>query len=144
MATKISKYFALEEFLYSDTANKKGISNIPTEEHLNNIKKLANTILDPIREKLGKPIIINSGYRSKQLNEAVNGSKTSQHCKGQAADIKCKGSKAELFRLIESMIRNKEITVGQLIWEYGTKEEPQWVHISMPYTKVNNILYIFS
>lgn len=144
MATKLSKYFTLEELTYSDTAKQKNISNIPTEEHKQNLQRLANEILDPIREKFGKPIYINSGYRGLKLNSAVGGSKTSQHCNGAAADIRCKGSKAQLFRLIESMIKSGEIKVGQLIWEYGTKQEPRWIHISLPYKKVNNILYIYS
>lgn len=144
MATKLSKYFTLEELTYSDTAKKKNISNIPSEEHKQNLQRLANEILDPIREKFGQPININSGYRGPKLNAAVKGSKTSQHCNGAAADIRCKGSKAKLFKLIESMIKNGEIKVGQLIWEYGTKQEPQWIHVSLPYSKVNNILYIYS
>jgi uncharacterized protein YcbK (DUF882 family) len=144
MSTKISKYFTLEELTYSDTAKQRNISNIPSEEHKKNLQKLALEVLDPIREKFGQPIGINSGYRGPKLNAAVGGSKTSQHCNGAAADIRCKGSKAKLFRLIESMIKNGEIKVGQLIWEYGTKQEPNWIHISLPYTKVNNILYIYS
>lgn len=144
MATKLSKYFTLEELTYSDTAKQKNISNIPTEEHKKNLQKLALEVLDPIREKFGKPIFVNSGYRGPKLNIAVGGSKTSQHCNGAAADIRCNGSKAQLFKLIESMIKSGEIKVGQLIWEYGTKQEPKWIHVSLPYKKVNNILYIFS
>lgn len=144
MATKLSKYFTLEELTYSDTAKQKNISNIPTEEHTKNLQKLALEVLDPIREKFGKPIFINSGYRGPKLNVAVGGSKTSQHCNGAAVDIRCNGSKTQLFRLIESMIKSGEIKVGQLIWEYGTKQEPKWIHVSLPYKKVNNILYIFS
>lgn len=143
MATKLSKYFTLEELTYSTTAEKHKIVNKPDQIHLNNLKKLANEVLDPIREKSGKPILINSGYRGPKLNALVGGSKTSQHCNGAAADIRCKGSKAELFRLIESMIKSGEIKVGQLIWEYGTKQEPQWIHVSLPYSKVNDIRYIF-
>lgn len=143
MATKLSKYFTLEELTYSSTAEQRNINNVPTNEHLQNLKKLAIEILDPIREKLGQPIMVNSGYRSEKLNAAVKGVKTSQHCKGEAADIRCKGSKAKLFRLIESMIKSGEIKVGQLIWEYGTKTEPQWIHVSYPYHKVNDIRYIF-
>jgi hypothetical protein len=143
MATKLSKYFTLEELTYSDTAKKLNINNVPSGEHLIKLKKLANDVLDPIREKYGKPIYVNSGYRCPKLNTAVNGSKTSQHCKGEAADIRCKGSKAELFRLIESMLKNGEIKVGQLIWEYGTKQEPQWIHVSLPYLRINDIRYIF-
>lgn len=143
MATKLSKYFSLEELTYSETAQKLKINNTPNATHLANMKKLANDVLDPIREKYGKPIYVNSGYRCPQLNTAVKGSKTSQHCNGGAADIRCSGSKAKLFKLIESMIKNGEIKVGQLIWEYGTKQEPQWIHVSIPYSKINDIRYIF-
>lgn len=136
IATKISKYFTLEELCYSSTARARGINKIPDGEHRENLIRLTHEILDPIREKLGKAITVNSGYRYPELNKAVNGSQTSQHCNGEAADIRCNGSKAELFRLIESMIHSGEITVGQLIWEYDTRQEPRWIHVSLPYRRV--------
>lgn len=143
MATKISKYFTLEELCESSTARVRRINNIPSGKHKEQLIKLANEVLDPIREKLGKPIFVNSGYRCPALNKAVGGVKTSQHCNGEAADIRCNGSKAELFNLILSMIKSGEIKVGQLIWEYGTKKEPRWIHVSLPYKKVNDVRYIF-
>lgn len=145
MATQITRNFTLEEFIKSDTATARKINNTPDAASRANIERLAKEVLQPIRDKYGKPITITSGYRCKKLNSAVGGSKTSQHMTGAAADIKCTATtKAYLFNLIKEMINNKEIRVGQLIWEYGTKKEPNWVHVSLPYSKVNNILYLYS
>lgn len=141
----LSDNFTLEELISSNTAKAKGINNIPGAIEKQNLKLLAQTVLQPIRDKYGKPISVTSGYRCPKLNSAVGGSKTSQHLKGQAADIKCTAtSKAELFNLIKGMINKGELTVGQLIWEYGTKKEPNWIHVSLPYTKKNQILYLYS
>ena len=141
----LSRNFTLEELISSNTAQAKGIDNIPGAIEKQNLKLLAQTVLQPIRDKYGKPISVTSGYRCPKLNAAVGGSKTSQHLKGQAADIKCTATtKAELFNLIKGMINKGELTVGQLIWEYGTKKEPNWIHVSLPYTKKNNILYLYS
>lgn len=141
----LSKNFTLEELISSNTAKAKGIDNTPGVIEKQNLKLLAQTVLQPIRDKYGKPISVTSGYRCPKLNAAVGGSKTSQHLKGQAADIKCTATtKAELFNLIKGMINKGELTVGQLIWEYGTKKEPNWIHVSLPYTKKNNILYLYS
>lgn len=82
------KHFTFSEFVRSETATKKGIDNaIPNVQVENNIKALVDRVLDPLREFLELPIIINSGYRSPALNRAVGGSKNSQHMYGQAADI---------------------------------------------------------
>ena len=145
MATQLTKNFSLEELTASATAKAKKIDNTPTPQVRANLEKLCKEVLQPIRDKYGKAITVTSGYRSPKLNTAVGGVKTSQHMVGQAADIKCTGtSKAYLFNLIKSMIDKKEIKVGQLIWEYGTKQEPNWIHVSLPYTKVNQILYLYS
>lgn len=141
----MTKNFTLSEFTASATAKAKNIDNTPNEATIANIKKLCETILQPIRDKYGFPIIVTSGYRCKALNDAVKGSKTSQHMTGAAADIKCTHtSRRHLFDLIKKMIDNKEIEVGQLIWEYGTKSEPNWIHVSLPYSKKNQILYFYS
>lgn len=141
---QITKNFTLEELYASNTARAKGIDNTPDSEVKAKLERLAKEILQPIRDKYGHSITVTSGYRCPKLNAAVKGSKTSQHVKGEAADIKCTAtSKAYLFNLIKQMIKNKEITVGQLIWEYGTRKEPSWIHVSLPYRKVNSILYIY-
>ncbi len=145
MATKLSQNFSLEELVASSTAKAKKIDNTPTPEVKANLEKLCKTVLQPIRNKYGRAITITSGYRCPKLNAAIGGVKTSQHVTGCAADIKCTGtSKAVLFNLIKDMIEKGEIKVGQLIWEYGTKKEPNWIHVSLPYSKVNQILYLYS
>lgn len=142
---KLSKNFTYEELIASTTASNKGIDNTPNEDQVAQLKLLCEKVLQPIRDKYNHPIIITSGFRCKALNKAVGGSNTSQHMMGQAADIKCTATtKAYLFNLILSMIKSGEIKVGQLIWEYGTKKEPNWIHISLPYSKVNNILYLYN
>lgn len=145
MATKITKNFTLEELYASSTANRKGINNFPPDNIKKQLIDLA-ALLQKIRDKYGYPIYVNSGYRCLALNNAVGGSKTSQHLKGQAADIVATGGRtnAHLFTVIKGMIDSGELKVGQLIWEYGTKSEPNWVHVSLPYTKVNNVLYLYS
>lgn len=141
---KLSENFTLEELTASTTAANRGIDNTPTEQARKQLERLAKEVLQPIRDAYGHSIVVNSGYRSPKVNAAVGGSKTSQHMKGEAADIRCTAtSKAELFNLIRKMMNDGTITVGQLIWEYGTKKEPQWVHVSLPSsTKKNQILYI--
>ena len=89
---QLSEHLNLAEVTRSETAKRKGISNMPTPEHLENFKNLAINIFEPIRKHFGKPIHISSGYRSKELNTAIGGSLTSQHCSGEAIDIDMDGS----------------------------------------------------
>lgn len=139
--SKYPKYFQLDEFLHSDVALKNRIRNYPTWEAVENLNKLA-LLLDKIREKLGMSITITSGFRSLALNKKIGGSATSQHRKGEAADCECEDNK-KLFDTVKQMIDDGEIEVAQLIWEYGTKKQPEWVHISIPDGKhKNEILYI--
>ena len=143
---KLTKNFTLEELYASATANRKGIDNTPSLSVQQNLKMLAEKILQPIRDEYKHPIIVTSGYRCKALNTAVAGAKTSQHLTGCAADIKCSHtSKAYLFRLILKMIKAGKIQVGQLIWEYGSVDEPNWIHLSLPTaTKKNQVLYLYT
>ena len=136
----LSKNFTLSELTNSSTANYYKVSNTPDRFALENLTKLCNEILQPIRDKWGDSIYVNSGYRSPKVNRLVGGSSSSQHTKGEAADITV-GSKEgnkKLFDMIVQMIDNKEITVGQLIDEKDFK----WLHISLPYRKVNQILHL--
>ena len=136
----LSKNFELTELIYSNAADSYNIENTPGRIELENLKKLCNEILQPIRDKFGKSIYVNSGYRSPKVNRLVGGSSSSQHIKGQASDITV-GSKEgnkKLFDMIVQMIEDKEITVGQLIDEKDYK----WIHISLPYRKVNQILHL--
>lgn len=86
---KISENFELKEFTASDTAKLKGIANNPTPEAVKAIENLVTNLLQPLREKYGKRMVINSGYRCPELNKAVGGESTSQHVKGEAADVAC-------------------------------------------------------
>ena len=87
---KLSKHFSLEEMCRSNTARVRGLPNVPNAEQVKNLKHLCENVLQPLRDHLGKPVVINSGFRSQAVNMAVGGAKNSQHTKGEAADIKCK------------------------------------------------------
>jgi hypothetical protein len=125
---QLSKNLSLSEVTRSETAKRRGISNMPTPEHIENFKKLAEKVFQPIRDHFGKPIRISSGYRSKALNTAVGGSLSSQHCTGEAIDIDMDGTditNAQIFHFIKD-----NLTWDQMIWEFGTDENPDWVHVS--------------
>lgn len=121
------KYFTIKELTKSSTAEAKGINNTPTPEIKANLERLVEKVLDPLREKYGKPIIVNSGYRCPELNKAVGGSKTSDHMNGFSADITASSKKenAILFQIIKD-----NFDFDQLIWEKGNSEYPDWVHVS--------------
>lgn len=116
-------HFTIKELSHSDTALAKGIDNYPTAEAISNLTRLVNNVLDPLREKYGKPIRVSSGYRSAILNRSVNGATSSQHRLGEAADITV-GNKEENKKLFE-IIKN-ELPFDQLIDEKNFS----WVHVS--------------
>jgi zinc D-Ala-D-Ala carboxypeptidase len=87
----ISQHVTLGELIRSETAKRLGISNMPTQEHIENLKAICEHIFEPIRAEFRVPIYISSGYRSKALNKAIKGSATSQHCKGEALDLDVDG-----------------------------------------------------
>lgn len=118
---QLSEHFSLSEFTASNTATKLNIDNTPEEEIIENLKVLAEG-MEKVRELLGAPIKINSGFRNQQLNKAVGGSATSSHMKGFAADFICPGYGTPLK--IVKKIESSGIKFDQCIQE-GT-----WVHIS--------------
>ncbi len=127
---QLSKHLSLAEVTRSETAKRKGISNQPTPEHLENFKLLAEKVFEPIRLHFGSPINISSGYRSLALNKAVGGSKTSQHCSGEAIDIDMDGSSNGITnKMIFDFIKDN-LQFDQLIWEMGNDSNPDWVHVS--------------
>lgn len=99
---QITKNFTLSEFIESDTADRLGIDNTPSEQAVENITLLCTKLLQPLRSLYGKPMYINSGYRCKELNEAVGGVESSQHRQGFAADVRCENPKALLSCLLSS------------------------------------------
>lgn len=117
------KYFSIKEMTKSNTATAKGINNTPDQTVTDNLTKLIETVLDPLREWYGKPIIVNSGYRCEALNKAIGGAKSSQHMLGEAADITV-GSKEENEKLFDYIKDNLEF--DQLINE----SDFSWVHVS--------------
>jgi hypothetical protein len=125
---QLSKNLALAEVTRSETAKRKGISNMPTPEHIENFKKLAENVFQPIREHFGVPIHLSSGYRSKALNTAVGGSLSSQHCTGEAIDIDMDGTSITNKQVFDFIRQN--VNFDQMIWEFGTDANPDWVHVS--------------
>jgi hypothetical protein len=133
---KISAHLSLSEVIRSDSAKRHGIDNTPTAEHLENFKLLAEKVFEPIRAHFGVPIHISSGYRSKALNAFIKGSASSQHCKGEAIDIDMDGSSNGVTNkmIFDFIVSNLEW--DQIIWEFGSDSNPDWVHVS--YTKGKN------
>ena len=130
------KYFTIKELCKSSTATQRGIDNTPNSEIVSNLEQLVDNILDPLREKYGSPIKVNSGYRCEKLNNAVGGSSTSQHRYGLAADITT-GSKLgnkKLFILAQQM----NLPFDQLIDE----KTYSWIHISFSKKPRKQVLHL--
>lgn len=117
------KHFTIEELCRSETAQRKGINNTPTDNVRKNLTALVDNVLDPLRDWYGKPIRVNSGYRCPALNKAVGGVANSQHLTGQAADIDT-DDRAENRKLMKHI--EDSLDFDQLIWENGGA----WVHVS--------------
>lgn len=127
---KLTQNFSLEELTRSDTAERKGIDNSPTAEHIHNLAALCENVLQPLRDKVKHSIRVTSGYRSEKLNNAIGGSKTSEHSFGKAADIKLIIDGENKSELLYLSILEMGIPFRQMIWEFGDEETPSWVHIS--------------
>lgn len=125
---KLSNNFTLSEMTKSQTALRKNIDNTPNDEQMENLKALCVNILEYIRLRFNKPVVINSGFRSKKLNTAMAGSKTSQHMTGQAADIEIPG----VDNLDLAFWISENVEFDQLISEFYTPGDPTsgWVHVS--------------
>jgi zinc D-Ala-D-Ala carboxypeptidase len=120
---KLSEHFTLEELTHSEIAERLGLDNSPTKEVQANLVRLAH-MLEDVRRILGRPIMINSAYRSPKVNEAVGSKPTSQHCIGCAADIRVPGLTPND---IVNLVVKSNIEYDQLIREFDS-----WVHISIP------------
>lgn len=135
---QFTKNFSYDELISSSTAKRLGLDNTPTPEEKEKLRRLAIEILQPIRDAWKSPIIVNSAFRSEQVNKAVGGVKNSQHRLGEAADITIGGKdrNRKLFNFIYKLINQGKIKVGQLIDEYSYS----WIHVSLPRTngKPNN------
>ena len=125
---KISKHISYKEAVKSNTAMRLNIDNTPGAYEITNMNGIAHNIFEPLREWVGGPIKINSFFRCVELNKAIGGSSKSQHCQGRALDIDdTYGHKtnAEMYEWIK-----ENLDFDQMIWEFGTEKNPDWVHIS--------------
>jgi len=127
---QLSKHLSLAEVTRSDSAKRNRISNEPTPAHLENFKLLAEKVFEPIREHFKVPIHISSGYRSAALNKKIGGSLTSQHCSGEAIDIDMDGSASGVTNKQVFDFIKQHLNFDQMIWEFGTDSNPDWVHVS--------------
>tara|TARA_R100001377_G_scaffold13247_1_gene6660 strand:+ start:670 stop:1128 length:459 start_codon:yes stop_codon:yes gene_type:complete len=125
---KISNHITYAEAIHSNTAKRKSIDNTPSPTQIEAMKLLSEKVFEPLREWVNGPIKVNSFFRSSLLNTAIGGASSSQHCKGQAIDIDdVYGAKsnAEMYAWIK-----ENLSFDQMIWEFGTDMQPNWVHIS--------------
>ncbi len=125
---QLSKNFSLAEMTKSETALRHDMDNTPGEAEIANLKTLCEKVLQPVRDHFAKGVKVNSGYRHPEVNAKVGGSKTSDHCKGQAADIEIPG--VPNHELAQWISNNLEFT--QVILEFYTQGVPDsgWVHVS--------------
>ena len=125
---KISDHISYKEATNSATAKRMGIENIPNTYARQNMELLAEKVFEPLRKHVNGPIKINSFYRSPDLNVAIGGSEKSQHCEGRAIDLDDTYghmSNAAMFDWIKA-----NVSFDQMIWEFGTDINPDWVHVS--------------
>ena len=125
---KISEHISFKEATRSVTALRLGIDNTPNDYQLQNMENIAKNVFEPLREAVGGPIKINSFMRVEKLNQAIGGSSRSQHCQGRAMDLDDTygyWTNAEMYHYIKN-----NLDFDQIIWEFGTDENPDWVHVS--------------
>jgi zinc D-Ala-D-Ala carboxypeptidase len=125
---KISDHITYAEAIHSNTAKRKSIDNTPNEIQVLSMKLLADKVFEPLRKWVGGPIKVNSFFRSVALNESIGGAASSQHCKGQAIDIDDvygRKTNAEMYKWIQ-----ENLDYDQMIWEFGTDTQPNWIHVS--------------
>ncbi len=126
--SKISKHITYKEATRSVTALRLGIENVPNDYELQNMELIAEKVFEPLRKAINGPIKINSFFRCEELNKAIGGSSRSQHCQGRAIDID------DVYGYVSNSYMyyyiKDNLDFDQLIWEFGTDTEPDWVHVS--------------
>lgn len=122
---KLTEHFTLSEFVRSDTAERNHIDNTPTQEVIDNLRALCRNVLEPARVSFGAPIYITSGYRCPSLNKAVGGKPTSQHLRGESADLQVRGM--ENLRSLYNVIKSRGV-FDQLLYE--SNGATKWIHVS--------------
>lgn len=124
---KLTEHFTLEELTRSDYANEQGLSNTASEYVEKNLMMLCVLILEPLRIALNRPVIINSGYRSKEVNAGVGGVPSSHHLIGLAADIHF-NSETELKEMLSVLKRNKHLDLALV----ERSKNAKWLHVQLP------------
>lgn len=127
---KLSPNLELADVIRSDTAKRRGIDNSPDANELEKLKMLAAHVYEPIVNRFKVRIFISSGFRSRKLNAAVKGRLSSQHCKAEALDIDMDGSSSGITNAMVFHYILENLDFDQLIWEFGDKKNPSWVHVS--------------
>ena len=126
--SKVSKHITYKEATRSVTALRLGIENVPNDYELQNMELVAEKVFEPLRKAVNGPIKINSFFRCEELNKAIGGSSKSQHCQGRAIDID------DVYGYVSNSYMyyyiKDNLDFDQLIWEFGTDTEPDWVHVS--------------
>jgi hypothetical protein len=127
---RISAHISYAEATKSADAIRRGLPNVPDAEELECMRTVADKVFEPLRERFGVPIRITSFFRSEEVNRAIGGSVTSDHCKGRAIDMDMDGTgwavtNRDLFQHIR-----EHLPFDQLIWEHGDNDQPDWVHVS--------------
>jgi zinc D-Ala-D-Ala carboxypeptidase len=128
--TPISAHISYLEATKSTEAIRRGLRNDPGAEELEAMRTIAEKVFEPLRERFGVPIRITSFFRTEEVNVAIGGSPTSDHCKGRAMDLDMDGTgwsvtNRDLFHHIR-----EHLPFDQLIWEFGDRDQPDWVHVS--------------
>ena len=132
---KISEHISYKEATYSNTAKQLGIENKPNKEHIKNMETLAEKVFEPLRKWVGKPIKVNSFFRSEELNSRIGGALSSAHKSGLAIDITNLGGKTNK-EILDYIIENLDF--DQVISEFPNQEgEPKWIHVSYKSKKDN-------
>lgn len=130
---KLSDHFTLAEFTRSETASRYGIDNTPGADEIAALRALCRNVLEPIRAQFGVPITISSGYRSPAVNRKIGGSTSSQHMKGEAADINVWG--IDVTEVFNWLVFYSGLAFDQCIHEFGS-----WVHISYTERRENRFM----
>lgn len=128
---KISLNLTLAEAVKSQNAIRAGLRNTPDMDTIERMIHVAGTIFEPVRHAVcgDKPLAVTSFFRSEAVNRLAGGAATSQHCKGEAMDLDADMYGNGTNRAIFDYIRD-HLSFDQLIWEFGTDDQPDWVHVS--------------
>lgn len=135
---QLSKNFTLQELIEAGSTRRLGLDEQfnPDQEIIDSLRALCVNVLQPLRDAIGHPIRINSGYRSKKVNDAVGGSKTSDHMFGRAADIELWIDGVNKNQLLFDKIVELGLPFKQMIDEFGTEDAPAWIHVSYDFNNV--------